>query len=248
MKPRARTRARAKAALERAGVSALSALLVRLGKDIATRVRKGKEWQSAISATTLRLNKELSILMRRAAIAGASDTRASLPERKAAPEPAFVDQFTLSWIRRHSAKRVQQISKTTARAIRRQIIDGAKKGWSQDRIARAIERATEGEIGKVRARRIARTETHTAYERGSYEQARAVQKIGVEIVKVWASTEDERTRPDHAAANEQSRDLKKTFLVGGEEMRFPGDPRASARQIINCRCSALYYPKGSVIR
>lgn len=245
MKPRARTRARAKAALERAGVSALSALLVRLGKDIAARVRNGKEWQSAISATTLRLDRELSILMRRAAIAGASDTRTSLPERKAAPEPAFVDQFTLSWIRRHSVKRVQQISKTTARAIRRQIIDGAKKGWSQDRIARAIERATEGEIGKVRARRIARTETHTAYERGSYEQARATQALGIEIVVEWGATEDDKTRPDHAAADGQIVDLGKTFTVGGEAMRFPGDPRASARQIINCRCSALYYPKGT---
>lgn len=245
MRLRTRARARAKAALERAGVSALSALLVRLGKDIATRVRNGKEWQTAISATTLRLDKELSILMRRAAIAGASDTRASLPERKAEPEPAFVDQFTLNWIRRHSAKRVQQISKTTARAIRRQIIDGTRKGWSQERIARAIERATEGEIGKVRARRIARTETHTAYERGSYEQAVALQKIGIEIVVEWGATEDERTRPDHAAANGQVVDAGKTFTVGGEAMRFPGDPRASARQIINCRCTALYYPKGT---
>lgn len=245
MKPRARTRARAKAALERAGVSALSALLVRLGKDIATRVRNGKEWQSALAATTPRLDKELSILMRRAAIAGASDTRASLPERKAAPEPAFVDQFTLNWIRRHSAKRVQQINKTTARAIRRQIIDGTRKGWSQDRIARAIERATEGEIGKVRARRIARTETHTAYERGSYEQAIALQKIGIEIVVEWGATEDDKTRPDHAAADGQVVDLGKTFTVGNEAMRFPGDPRASAKQICNCRCTALYYPKGT---
>ncbi len=245
MKPKTKTRARLKAALERPAYSSLAALFKAMGKDVANRIRNGKDWRAGVSATSLRLERELSILMRRAAMAGASDVQASMPERKAAPQPSFVSDFVVSWIRRHAAKRVQQIDKTTARAIRRQIIDGARKGWSNDRIARAIERATEGQIGKVRARRIARTETHTAFERGSYEQAIELKRLGLEIVSEWGATEDQRTRPDHAEADGQTVEVGKAFTVGGERLRFPGDPRGSAKQIVNCRCSALYYPKGT---
>lgn len=245
MKIRTRTRARLKASLERAAYSGLSALFVQIGKAIADRVRHGKDWRSVLRASEPRLDKELGALMSRAAIAGASDVQAGLPQRKSTPQPAFVDQYTIGWIRRHSAKRVTQISKTTAKAIRRQLIDGARKGWSNERIAKKIEQATAGEIGKVRARRIARTETHTAFERGSFEQAVEVSRLGLEIVSEWGATEDQRTRPAHAEADGQVVEVGKKFTVGGEAMRFPGDPRASARNVVNCRCTALYYPKGT---
>lgn len=167
------------------------------------------------------------------------------PERKSAPQPDLVSPFALSWIRRHSVRRVREISKATAKTIRRQIINGARRGWSNAKIAKAIREATAGEIGRKRAARIARTETHTAFERGSYEQALDMQRLGLDMVSEWGATEDTRTRPDHSAADGQVVEAGKTFTVGGEAMRFPGDPRASARQVVNCRCTALYYPKGT---
>lgn len=185
--------------------------------------------------------------LRRGAIAGAESVKREVlrVERKAAPQPGYVDAFTLSWIRRHSVRQVSRIRKTTAKAIRAQIINGAKKGLSAAQIAANIRKATSGRIGATRAARIARTETHTAFERGSYEQAKELVRLGIEITAEWGATEDQRTRPDHAAADGQTVDLGKTFIVGGEAMRFPGDPRASARQVVNCRCTALYYPKGT---
>jgi uncharacterized protein with gpF-like domain len=247
MSRRVQARARETAAIERTAAREVASVIKATGAEIASQIASGSPWASVLARADTRMASVLEAALKRGAVAGASDVLKTIkkPERKAAPQPGYVDAFVLSWIRRHSVRRVQQVSKTTAKAIRRQIIDGAKRGWSNDRIAKAIRDATAGQIGKVRAARIARTETHTAFERGSYEQARDLKRLGLDIVSEWGATEDDRTRPDHAAADGQVVDLGKTFTVGNEAMRFPGDPRASARQVVNCRCTALYYPKGT---
>jgi hypothetical protein len=249
MSREAQRRARLAAAVERAMVTDVSAVIVATGRDIAGRIRAGADWKEALSQQAGRLETVIDRGCRRAAAAGASDTQATITkarrsERKRDDAP-MASAYVLGWVRRHAAKRVVQISRTTARAIRKQIIEGVKRGWSNDRIATEIEAATGGEIGRKRALRIARTETHTAFERGSYEQAREARAMGIQIEGEWAATEDKRTRPDHALADGQTIELgKRLFVVGGERLRFPGDPRASARQVINCRCVALWRPKG----
>ncbi|OMB79277.1 hypothetical protein [Mycolicibacterium conceptionense] len=57
-----------------------------------------------------------------------------------------------------------------------------------------------------------------------------------ELHKVWISTLDGKTRPSHWAADGQRAPLAGTFTVGGEQMRFPADPTASAAERKNCRC------------
>jgi len=55
----------------------------------------------------------------------------------------------------------------------------------------------------------------------------------------WITAGDERVRMAHAAANGQRRGLDGVFIVGGEALRFPGDPNGSAGNIINCRCNLV---------
>lgn len=82
---------------------------------------------------------------------------------------------------------------------------------------------------------IARTEmahaqglvTHATYERNGVAQ------------KQWFALLDAKTRPDHAAAHGQVRGISAAFDVGGEAMAHPGDPAASAKNVINCRCDEL---------
>ncbi|OMC08544.1 hypothetical protein [Mycolicibacterium fortuitum] len=57
-----------------------------------------------------------------------------------------------------------------------------------------------------------------------------------ELHKVWISTLDGKTRPSHWAADGQRAPLAGTFTVGGEQLRFPADPTASAAERKNCRC------------
>ena len=54
--------------------------------------------------------------------------------------------------------------------------------------------------------------------------------------KVWNAIGDDRTRPDHLDADGQEVALDDTFLVGGEDLLYPGDPAGSDEEIINCRC------------
>lgn len=57
-----------------------------------------------------------------------------------------------------------------------------------------------------------------------------------QLRKVWISTLDGKTRPSHWAADGQRAPLAGTFTVGGEQLRFPADPMASAAERKNCRC------------
>ncbi|MEK9724497.1 MAG: phage portal protein [Rhodospirillaceae bacterium] len=62
---------------------------------------------------------------------------------------------------------------------------------------------------------------------------------GVVEQREWLAAIDDRTRADHRAAHGQQADLDTPFYVGGEYLQFPGDPQASAEQIVNCRCTEI---------
>jgi uncharacterized protein with gpF-like domain len=119
-----------------------------------------------------------------------------------------------------------------------------------------------------RAASIAMTEVGTASERSKAEEAAAIgraiagkQHIAIithrkdrvifppgmsNYVKVWQANLDEKTRQAHVEADWQTVNADEPFVVMGENLMFPGDESmgASLENIINCRCSALYYLAG----
>lgn len=133
----------------------------------------------------------------------------------------------------HVGTRITQVTEATQQLIVEIIRRGLEEGWSEGEVAAAIEDAMSGEMADWRARRIARTETHTAANIGQYEAAQA---SPLQYVKEWLATEDPRTREDHAAANGQQVALDEPFLIGPNKIRmmYPGDPTAPPGQIINC--------------
>lgn len=144
-----------------------------------------------------------------------------------------------AFIVRHAGERVVQISDALRTQINRIILNGIDEKQSAEQVAEAIVQATSGEMSVGRARRIARTETHTAANAGQLAAARS---SPIKFRKRWLSTEDQRTREAHAEANDQVRDLDEPFIVGGEKLMMPGDPRASPGNTINCRCTMLLEP------
>ena len=82
---------------------------------------------------------------------------------------------------------------------------------------------------------IARTETIRASNAGSTQ---VYKDWGVQKHE-WLSTMDDRTRDDHAEANGLVVEIGKPFMVGGEELEFPGDPNGSPGNVINCRCTTI---------
>ena len=89
-----------------------------------------------------------------------------------------------------------------------------------------------------RLSRIARTEIHAAAERGAWEAANS---LGIRVGKYWWSRHDLKVRPDHALADGQLQEVDGLFTVGGQNLLYPGDTRASAKQVVNCRCTATYH-------
>ena len=110
---------------------------------------------------------------------------------------------------------------------------GIDKGWGMDKIAREISR-NQGEIEKWKALRIARTEVVSASNEGvkvGYEQLPGNKE------KVWISTFDNRSRPDHMEMDGVRVAVNEMFtLPSGNTLEFPGDPTGLPGDIINCRC------------
>jgi uncharacterized protein with gpF-like domain len=59
--------------------------------------------------------------------------------------------------------------------------------------------------------------------------------------KMWQAVLDNKTRLTHAEADSQQVPFDQPYIVGGEQLRYPGDMGlgASIENIINCRCSSI---------
>lgn len=158
------------------------------------------------------------------------------------------DAAIAAWLDQHAAQAVVRVSDSLRETIREVVEQAVAEGLGEEEIAKRIEEATSGEIGRQRARVIARTETHFASQVGQYVAAwQSVLKFD----KIWLATEDHRARKGHAEMNDVRVAFDQPFRVrvhGGkrdgeyDELRFPGDPDAPAGQVINCRCQCLYEP------
>lgn len=133
-------------------------------------------------------------------------------------------------------KVVLPISETTQEYIREVINRGTIEGWSTDRMVREIER---DDYLDGRVRRILRTEVNRAI---NYGQTIGEEKYEFKTQKRWISVHDNRTRHSHLSADGQTVNQDGTFTVGGEVMEFPGDPSASGKNTINCRCFMEFVP------
>lgn len=133
-------------------------------------------------------------------------------------------------------QRIIDISETTRAIITKIILDNRQESISV--IARLIEERMSPTFTRARSSTIARTETHTA---SSFAiQIQAEQFNEPRMIKKWISNNDERTRPSHLFASGQEVNINDDFIVGGKKMRYTGDPKGGASEVINCRCVVVY--------
>lgn len=120
---------------------------------------------------------------------------------------------------------ITQVAETTKDEIRTLVGRQAEEGWSMDRLASEIEQLGAGH-SRERALRIARTETASAYSRGSllaFEQSGVVGQVE------WLAKLDDKTSDDCRALHGQRRPLDGEFADG--TLHPPRHP--------NCRCAIL---------
>jgi hypothetical protein len=112
--------------------------------------------------------------------------------------------------------------------------------WIANRIYEQV-----GERDHWRALRIARTEVVGASNEGAITGAR---EYGIKTKKKWLVNLDSLTRDDHAAmADHPIIDVDDSFSVGDDTMDYPGDPSASAGNVINCRCAITFRPERDIV-
>lgn len=119
--------------------------------------------------------------------------------------------------------------------INAQIIQGIQKGESMDKIAKRLEPIMDN--NKAAAIRNARTLVNGAENAGRLDRYFELEKMGVILKKVWLATGDSRTRDWHLVMDGQAVDLRSNFIDGnGNRLYYPGDARAPAETVYNCRC------------
>ena len=90
-----------------------------------------------------------------------------------------------------------------------------------------------------RARFMAENEVNTVINHARHMEAVNARKT----MKRWEAIIDEATRIDHIDVNGKYIPINKAFHVGDSWMLYPKDTSlgASANQIVNCRCTVIYF-------
>jgi uncharacterized protein with gpF-like domain len=124
--------------------------------------------------------------------------------------------------------------------ITQEVTSGIIQGKSCDAIAKSLMTKIP-DMGRVSAIRAARTAITEAENAGRQAGAEQLEEKGVILNKRWIATNDDRTRDAHMEANGQIVGNDEPFVVGGEELMFPGDDSlgASGWNLYNCRCTRV---------
>jgi uncharacterized protein with gpF-like domain len=127
--------------------------------------------------------------------------------------------------------RLRNVDGVTSSLIEKILRDGYASGKTIDEIASDITELFDL-FDRVRALTVARTEILGASNFGAWS---VYSWYGVPF-KRWVATMDNRVRDTHASANQQVQPIRDPFIIGLDDMMYPGDPNGSAREVINCRC------------
>lgn len=138
---------------------------------------------------------------------------------------------------------LRNIADETYALVVAEMVDGFAAGETVDELRDRIDRVlsvTGSTRWTNRAQVIAQTESNRAWNAGVYGSALYYEPAqGKGWIKIWDTNLDGRERPSHRRANGQTVALRDSFQIGTPPtpMLYPGDPRAPAREVINCRCS-----------
>ena len=154
-------------------------------------------------------------------------------------DPILVDQLqrTRNLMVRTADEVYQQIIKVLGESVAAgETVDG------QARRVRHVLDVTGTENWPARARTVAVTEVHRAWNFGALAASMRIQRreATVTVFKRWDARDDSATRPGHKRADGQTVSIYQPFIVNMEALMAPGDPAGSPSNVINCRCKPLF--------
>lgn len=151
-----------------------------------------------------------------------------LEEKKAFGTNEELLNLILEYLHTNGLEFVTIINDTTKDLVLKLIVQGQQQGLSFAEMAKSIEDNVQF---KYQAIRIVRTEVVRASNAGAVA---AAESSPFEVQKEWISAHDNRVRHSHRLLDGQVRDMDEDFK---ENLAQPGDPRAPAKEVVNCRCT-----------
>ncbi len=135
-----------------------------------------------------------------------------------------------------------QVAKTTILKIKK-IIEEAQMSEPPLSVMQLAEKIWDDMIDWAgwKARLWAFTETAKL---DNFGQLEGMKEEGTEY-KGWLCSMLPTSREDHIQADEEYSQnpipISEDFIIGGQAMAYPGDPKAGPEQVCNCRCTLLPY-------
>ena len=107
-------------------------------------------------------------------------------------------------------------------------------GEGQKQIIERIQKVTKQTVEQ--ARRVAQTERTRVQSQARWEAGQEAAEQGISIENTW-SARMVNTRESHVALNGTKKPQGVPFVTpDGDELMYPGDPSAPAKEVINCFC------------
>jgi len=151
------------------------------------------------------------------------------------PDPALglPPEKIASFLAQRETK-LKEVNETTLKELSASVLEALRNGEPFDQLAERVKAIFQDATDR-RAGVVAGTETNSAVNAGRF--------LGMKAARVerkrWQTADDEKVRPAHAEAEvdyAKGIPIDQPFIVGGEELMYPGDANGSIGNVINCRC------------
>lgn len=123
----------------------------------------------------------------------------------------------------------------SGRAIRSEVTQGIIQGESIPHLAKRLRKVAG--MDENTSIRTARTMVTSAENKGRMDALKKAEEDGIQLVKKWIATNDNRTREAHEELDGVEIPMDEPFVNSIGEIMFPGDPDADPENVYNCRCA-----------
>lgn len=122
------------------------------------------------------------------------------------------------------------------RRLQNEMLQASLLGESQQQIIKRIQAVMNNSAKN--AKRIAQTERTRLLSQARNDKLKEAESAGVAVMKEWSCAMKSTSRESHIALDgKRVRVGEKFHTIWGNELEFPGDPNAPAKEVINCYCA-----------
>lgn len=128
-----------------------------------------------------------------------------------------------------------QNAPAVVKRLQNEMLQASLLGESQQQIIKRIQGVMNNSAKN--AKRIAQTERTRLQSQARNDKLKEAEDAGVTVMKEWSCAMMTTSRESHIALDGKRVKMGEKFrTIWGNDLEFPGDPNAPAKEVINCHC------------